>query len=83
MDLSHAVTSQHPTGSYSAVLDADGEMIIAIIAIAAMDAMNEISANTIDDRAEIIGRADVLILDCNACPLMSFAMLMERVASCA
>lgn len=62
VDLRHMIPTDLPTGNYTAVLDQTGEMIVAI---SAMDAMKDITAEIIDARRALIANARVLILDCN------------------
>lgn len=62
VDLTHSVAAAGATGSYTAILDASGEMVIAV---SAMETMDEITAEVIDARRDIIGRARILVLDCN------------------
>ncbi len=50
------------TGTYVAILDEDGDMIIAV---STMEALEEITPSVIDSRRELIARAQLLVLDCN------------------
>lgn len=62
VDLRHIIVTQGSTGLYSAVVNDAGEMIIAISAMQAMDA---ISAGAVDARRALIANARILVLDCN------------------
>jgi pseudouridine kinase len=62
VDVRHVILSSHPTGSYTAVLDESGEMVIAV---SAMDAMNDITVENVDARRALIANARILLLDCN------------------
>jgi len=54
--------SPHPTGSYLAALDADGELVIGLSDFAATDAMEVVSLSRAQ---ELISRADVVVVDGN------------------
>jgi pseudouridine kinase len=60
--VDQVVTSPHPTGSYLAALDADGELVIGLSDFAATDAM-DIAGLTRSQ--ELIGRAGVVVVDGN------------------
>jgi sugar/nucleoside kinase (ribokinase family) len=60
--LDHAVRTCGASGSYTAILDANGDMIIAV---AAMDLMESISAATIEACSDVIRAAAIVIMDCN------------------
>ena len=62
VDLAHSVAAAGATGSYTAILDASGEMVIAV---SAMETMDELTPDVIDGRRDIIRRAGILVLDCN------------------
>ncbi len=62
VNLRHALTTRRPTGMYTALLDDAGEMVIAV---SAMDGIDEITADVIGARRELISRAQILVLDCN------------------
>lgn len=75
VDLSHCVVSSRPTGRYTAVLDEQGEMVIAV---AAMDVIEEVTVRVIEDAARQISRAALLVLDSN---LSEAAMLCAAAIS--
>ncbi|MFE2185250.1 PfkB family carbohydrate kinase [Streptomyces sp. NPDC059455] len=52
----------HPTGTYTAVLDADGDLVVAIADMAATDALAPEHLHT---ARELIGNAGLLVLDGN------------------
>lgn len=62
VDVSRVVRSLSPTGSYTAILDQRGELVIAI---ASMDAMKSIGLDAITACTDIIVAARLLVLDCN------------------
>ncbi|MEO6779085.1 MAG: PfkB family carbohydrate kinase, partial [Gemmatimonadaceae bacterium] len=62
VDVSCAVRSLGSTGSYTAILDERGDLIIAV---ASMGAMMSLSAEAIAACSDIIATARVLVLDCN------------------
>jgi pseudouridine kinase len=60
--VDQVVTSPHPTGSYLAALDADGELVIGLSDFAATDAMD---VAALSRAQELIARADVVVVDAN------------------
>jgi len=62
VDMGHAVRTSVPTGRYTAVLDDRGDMIVAV---SAMEAIDEVSIDVVDGCAGLIASADILVLDCN------------------
>ena len=62
VDMGHTVRTSLPTGRYTAVLDDRGDMIVAV---SAMDAIDEMSIDLIDGSAALIASSDILVLDCN------------------
>jgi pseudouridine kinase len=54
--------STHPTGSYTAVLDVDGELLVAVADMAATDT---ITPDTVQDVAPLVASAGLLVLDGN------------------
>ena len=62
VNIRHIVSTRQPTGTYTAILDDGGEMIIAVASTAALDDM---SVDSIAERRELISHAQILILDCN------------------
>lgn len=62
VDLTLAMTSDAPTGSYLAVLDDTGELVSAIND---MRAMETLTPEHLEARADDLARADMLITDCN------------------
>lgn len=62
VDLRYSLRTALPTGRYTAVLDARGDLIIAV---SAMEATDEITLDVIDRCAGEIASADILVLDCN------------------
>lgn len=60
--VDQVATSQHPTGSYLAALDVDGELVIGVSDLAATDAMD---VATFARTRELIARADVVVVDGN------------------
>jgi pseudouridine kinase len=62
VDLHHVVTTSAPTGTYTALLDAAGDMLIAV---SAMDAMDALDAAAMEGRRHVIMRSRIVVLDCN------------------
>jgi len=55
----------HPTGTYTAVLDADGELLVAVADMAATDALTPADVRAAED---LIAGAALLVLDGNLAP---------------
>jgi pseudouridine kinase len=64
VDLSHSFRVDDTTGGYTAILDEQGELIIAV---SSMHIMDLVTADTIAARAGLIRAAGILVLDCNIC----------------
>ena len=62
VDVRHGVRTAAPTGSYTAIMDDRGEMVIAV---SAMEAMREITVAVVDGLRNLISEARFLVLDCN------------------
>ena len=60
--VEHVVRSDRPTGTYTAVLDVDGELIVAI---ADMEATAELGPEQLHNARDVIAAAGVLVLDGN------------------
>jgi pseudouridine kinase len=60
--IEHVARTDRPTGTYTAVLDADGELIVAI---ADMDATAELGPDQIQSARDVIASAGLLVLDGN------------------
>ncbi|MCC6496531.1 MAG: carbohydrate kinase family protein [Propionibacteriaceae bacterium] len=60
--VDQVVTSPHPTGSYLAALDNDGELVIGVSDLAATDAMD---VAALARSQELIARAEVVVIDGN------------------
>ncbi len=60
--IEHVARTDRPTGTYTAVLDADGEMIIAI---ADMEATAELGPDEVQAARDVIATAGLLVLDGN------------------
>ncbi len=60
--LEHVVRTDRPTGTYTAVLDSDGELIVAI---ADMEATAELGPEVLQKAAPVMATADLLVLDGN------------------
>ncbi|MEU6351991.1 carbohydrate kinase [Streptomyces sp. NPDC047072] len=58
----HVHISTHPTGTYTAVLDSDGDLLVAI---ADMTATNELSPADLHHTRELVAGAAMLVLDGN------------------
>lgn len=60
--VDHVHRSAHPTGTYTAVLDADGDMLVAVADMAATDGL---SPQDLQHARELIASASLLVLDGN------------------
>ena len=60
--VEHVHRSTRPTGTYTAVLDADGELVVAV---ADMNASEEIGVPALTAARDLIANAELLILDGN------------------
>lgn len=60
--VEHVARTDRPTGTYTAVLDVDGELIVAI---ADMDATAELGPDQLQAARDVIATAGVLVLDGN------------------
>ena len=60
--IEHVARTDRPTGTYTAVLDADGELIVAI---ADMEATAELGPELLQRARDVIATAGVLVLDGN------------------
>lgn len=60
--IEHVTRTDRPTGTYTAVLDADGELLVAI---ADMEATSEIGPELLHSARDLIASAGVLVLDGN------------------
>ncbi len=57
--------SEHPTGTYTAILDSDGELIVAV---ADMTATDNLGPDHLSQARDIIATAGLLVLDGNLAP---------------
>ena len=72
----HIHRSSHPTGTYTAVLDADGDLVVAVADMAATDAL---APEDLHQARELIAHADMLVLDGNLSPqLLAHALDLAR-----
>lgn len=62
IDLSFALTASEATGTYLAILDERGEMVSAV---SDMRAMDRLEPAHLEAASETLGRADMLVADCN------------------
>lgn len=60
--VEHVARTDRPTGTYTAVLDADGELIVAV---ADMEATDELGPERLQPARDVIGTAGILVLDGN------------------
>lgn len=71
--LDHVHRSEHPTGSYTAVLDDDGELVLAV---ADMTATDDLRPEHLQSARELITHAALLVLDGNL-PAPTTAHLLD------
>ncbi|MFI0816643.1 PfkB family carbohydrate kinase [Streptomyces sp. NPDC021098] len=70
--VDHVHRGGHPTGTYTAVLDADGELAVAIADMAATDGLGP---EHLQPARELIGNASMLVLDGNlSSPALAYAL---------
>lgn len=62
VDVSRVARVEHPTGTYVAVLDADGELVVAV---ADMKATEALAPSDVDAAADVLGAAGLVVLDGN------------------
>lgn len=65
VNVDHVHRGGHPTGTYTAVLDADGELLVGVSDMTATDAL---APGEIHAAADLIAGAAVLVLDGNLAP---------------
>jgi len=74
--VDHVHRSGHPTGTYTAVLDADGDLVVAVADMAATDALGP---EELRHARELIGHASMLVLDGNLSPeALAYALDIAR-----
>lgn len=73
VQLDHVHRGEHPTGSYTAVLDADGELVLAVADMTATDALRP---EHLQSARELIAHAALLVLDGNL-PAPTTAHLLD------
>ena len=62
VDCSHVVRTGHPTGTYTAVLDAAGDLAVAV---ADMRATDDLAVADLAPGAALVAAADLLVVDAN------------------
>jgi pseudouridine kinase len=77
VSLDHVHRCEHPTGSYTAVLDADGELLLAV---ADMTATDDLRPEHLQSARELIAHAALLVLDGNL-PAPTTAHLLDLAGS--
>ncbi|MDX6330320.1 MAG: pseudouridine kinase [Streptomycetaceae bacterium] len=76
--IDHVHRSAHPTGTYTAVLDADGDMVVAIADMAATDGL---APQDLDHGRELIANASLLVLDGNlSAEVLAYALEIAHAA---
>jgi pseudouridine kinase len=76
--IDHVHRGTHPTGTYTAVLDADGELVVAIADMAATDGLGP---EHLHPARELIGHASMLVLDGNlSSPALDYALDIASAA---
>ena len=70
--------SSHPTGTYTAVLDADGDLVVAIADMAATD---DLTPENLQPGRELIANASMLVLDGNlSVSLLAYTLDIAQAA---
>ena len=75
--VEHVRRSAQPTGTYTAVLDADGELLLAV---ADMSATDELAPEQLDAVRELLSSAGLVVLDGNLAP-RTLAYALELAAA--
>lgn len=76
--VEHVRRSAAATGTYTAVLDADGELVVAVSAMAATD---ELAPEQVDAARDLIATAALVVLDGNlSTPTLAFALDLATAA---
>ncbi|QLH26153.1 PfkB family carbohydrate kinase [Streptomyces sp. Rer75] len=76
--IDHVHRGAHPTGTYTAVLDADGELAVAVADMAATDGLGP---EHLQPARELIGNASMLVLDGNlSSPALAYALDIASAA---
>lgn len=76
--LDHVHRSTHPTGSYTAVLDADGELVLAV---ADMSATDDLRPEHLQQARELVTHAALLVMDGNLpAPVTGHLLDLARTA---
>lgn len=65
VDVTHVARCARPTGTYTAVLDVDGELLVAVADMAATEALTPADVRRV---AGPVAAADLLVLDANLLP---------------
>lgn len=65
IDLSGCVEAEQPTGTYTVVLDSEGDLVIGV---AAMDAIVALTPAVLSSRLESVQKDDLLVVDANLSP---------------
>lgn len=76
VETGHMVRSPHPTGSYLALLDSDGELLAGISDFSATDAL---TVSEVSPARELVAGAGVAVVDANL-PAAVVAWVLEVVA---
>lgn len=77
VDVGSVVRSSAPTGTYTAVLDPAGELVVAVSDMSATDAL---SAGDVHAVAALVGAAELLVVDGNL-PVATVAAALEVAAT--
>lgn len=72
--VAHVRRTDRPTGTYTAVLDSDGELLVAVADMAATD---ELVAESLEPLAGLLAAADLVVLDGNL-PAATIAFAASR-----
>ncbi|SDC41321.1 carbohydrate kinase [Nocardioides lianchengensis] len=76
--VEHVLRSPHGTGTYTAVLDADGELVVAV---ADMRATDELAPADVDAARDLVAAASLVVLDGNlAAPTLGYALDLAAAA---
>ena len=76
--VDHVIRTDIPTGTYTAVLDIDGELIVAV---SAMDSVDELAPARLADSAQLRADAALVVLDGNLSADLLAAVLDDAVAA--
>jgi pseudouridine kinase len=77
VSVDHMIIADEPTGTYLAVLDADGELLVAVANMAVTDSL---TVRQLAPARDLVGHADLLVIDGNL-PVAPTTWLLDYAAA--